>query len=88
MVLKRKYVKYICFTLANAVCSQLRDLLSSLELNYIIGLVLLQCYTGIFHNVIFGPERLQFLPLMATSLYCSLGIVYGWGYFMLNYLLS
>lgn len=66
--------------------SPLRNLLSAMELNYLFGLALLQCYTGFIHDIIFGVDRLQFLPLMATSLYCAIGIVYGWSYFMLNYL--
>lgn len=62
--------------------------MSTMEVNYLYGLVLLQCYTGFIHNMVFGADRLQFLPLMITSLYCAVGIVYGWTYFMLDYLLN
>lgn len=52
-----------------------------------MGFIFLQFYTGVAHDIVFG-ERLQFLPLMVTSLYCGIGIVYGWAYFMFNYLNS
>lgn len=74
--------------LAYSVKTPLRNLLSAMELNYLFGLILLQCYTGFIHDLVFGVDRLQFLPLMATSLYCAIGIVYGWSYFMLSYLLA
>ncbi|KAI8876071.1 glycosyltransferase family 57 protein [Backusella circina FSU 941] len=72
--------------LAYSVKSSLRELLSTAEIYYLIGILILQFYTGLIHDVIFGSDRLQFLPLMVTSLYCGVGILYGWAYFMWNFL--
>ncbi|KAG1079557.1 hypothetical protein G6F42_023704 [Rhizopus arrhizus] len=72
--------------LAYSIKTPLKNLLSTLEENYLMGLLVLQLYTGVIHDVVFGQNKLQFLPLMVTSLYCSVGIVYGWALFMVNYL--
>ncbi|KAI9487064.1 MAG: glycosyltransferase family 57 protein [Benjaminiella poitrasii] len=71
--------------LAYSIKTPLKELLSTIEKNYLAGLFLLQAYTGFGHSLLFG-DRLEFLPLMVTSLYCALGIMYGWAFFMLNYL--
>lgn len=68
------------------LCRPLKNLLSAIEVNYLYGLIFLQFYTGFVHDMVFGSGQLPFLPLMITSLYCSIGILYGWGCFMLNYL--
>ncbi|GAA5813364.1 hypothetical protein MFLAVUS_006842 [Mucor flavus] len=72
--------------LAYHVQTPLKNLLSAIEVNYLYGLIFLQFYTGFVHDMMFGSGQLPFLPLMITSLYCSIGILYGWGCFMLNYL--
>ncbi|KAG2195064.1 hypothetical protein INT47_003930 [Mucor saturninus] len=74
--------------LAYSLQMPLKNLLSALEVNYLYGLIALQLYTGFIHDTIFQDNRLQFLPLMVTSLYCGIGIVYGWAYFMLDYLMT
>ncbi|KAG1140253.1 hypothetical protein G6F37_009459 [Rhizopus arrhizus] len=66
----------------------LKDLLLRIERYYLYGFLLLQLYTSVVHDTIFDAGQLQFLPLMMTSLYCSAGIIYGWGLIMFNYLLS
>ncbi|KAI7900736.1 glycosyltransferase family 57 protein [Cokeromyces recurvatus] len=71
-------------SLANNIKTPLKELLT-IEKNYLAGMFLLQAYTEFGHVLIFG-DKLQFLPLMVTSLYCAIGIIYGWAYFMLNYL--
>ncbi|KAI8988011.1 glucosyltransferase [Mycotypha africana] len=73
--------------LAHSVQIPLKNLLSTMEQQYLIGLVLLQFYTGFIHDIVFG-ERLPFLPLMLTSLYCAIGILYGWALFMYDYLFT
>ncbi|KAK4517096.1 Serine/threonine protein kinase [Mucor velutinosus] len=72
--------------LAYSMKTPLKNLLSTIEENYLMGLLVLQLYTGFIHDIVFGQNNLQFLPLMITSLYCSVGIVYGWALFMINYL--
>ncbi|KAL1922333.1 uncharacterized protein VTP21DRAFT_9872 [Calcarisporiella thermophila] len=52
-------------------------ILHPLEQAYLAGFCFLQVYTSILHSFIFGAERLEFLPLMLTSVYCAMGIVYG-----------
>jgi hypothetical protein len=44
---------------------------------YFFGLVLVEVYGQVFHNLIFG-DRLPFLPLLLTSAYCALGLLYAW----------
>ncbi|CEG67079.1 Putative Alpha-1,3-glucosyltransferase [Rhizopus microsporus] len=66
----------------------LKDLLSRLEKLYLVGFLFLQCYTSIIHDLLFGSHQLQFLPLMMTSIYCSIGIIYGWCMLMINYLIN
>lgn len=52
-------------------------LLRKREFAYIVGLLLLEIYGQLFHSLVF-KERLPFLPLMLTSVYCALGILYAW----------
>ena len=45
--------------------------------SFTAGLVVLEVYCSGIHAFIFG-DRLSFLPLMLTSLYCSIGILIVW----------
>ncbi|XP_076181010.1 ALG6/ALG8 family glucosyltransferase xit isoform X1 [Ptiloglossa arizonensis] len=47
------------------------------ELIYVISLPLLTLYETIFHKLIFG-DKLPFLPLALTSIYCAIGVSYSW----------
>ncbi|KAJ3181349.1 glycosyl transferase [Gaertneriomyces sp. JEL0708] len=49
-----------------------------LERLYIAGLFVLFAFTEIAHPIFDTTKRYAFLPLMLTSVYCSLGILYGW----------
>lgn len=60
-------------------------MLTQVELIYVMGLIAVQCYTSIVHTLAFG-NRYEFLPLMLTSVYCALGIMYGWLRLMHNHL--
>ncbi|GFR42845.1 hypothetical protein Agub_g3803 [Astrephomene gubernaculifera] len=47
---------------------------------YLAGFVLLELYCYVVHNLIpLLHERLPFVPLMLTSVYCSLGVLAVWG---------
>ena len=48
------------------------------EALYLWALIPLEAYCCGGHLMVFGPSRLPFLPLMMTSVYCSLGIMYCW----------
>lgn len=47
------------------------------EYIYMINLPVLTVYETIVHKLIFG-EKLPFLPLALTSLYCAIGVTYSW----------
>ena len=52
-------------------------LLYSYEYLYIINLPVLTVYETIVHKLIFH-DKLPFLPLALTSIYCAVGITYSW----------
>ena len=54
-----------------------RRLLSRVEAGYLAGLVALEAAASWLLPAALGG-RLPFLPLMATSLYCSAGMLYAW----------
>ncbi|KAJ5900695.1 Dolichyl pyrophosphate Glc1Man9GlcNAc2 alpha-1-3-glucosyltransferase [Penicillium subrubescens] len=58
------------------------DRFSSLFLTLSIPVVL---YSSLLHHLIFGSQRLQFLPLMVMSSYSALGVVGSWVGFMVVY---
>ncbi|KAJ5098076.1 hypothetical protein N7532_005077 [Penicillium argentinense] len=58
------------------------DRLALLYLTFAIPLIV---YCSLVHQLIFGFERLQFLPLMFMSSYCALGVVGSWIGFMVVY---
>ncbi|RKP09944.1 glycosyltransferase family 57 protein [Thamnocephalis sphaerospora] len=45
---------------------------------YLAGLCAVQTYAGLGHQLLFGSERMEFLPLMILSVYCALGVVVSW----------
>ncbi|KAF9586412.1 glycosyl transferase [Lunasporangiospora selenospora] len=51
---------------------------TSLECLYVFGCIPVQLYSNVIHEALFGLERLEFLPLMITSVYSAVGVVYGW----------
>lgn len=58
------------------------DRLTLLYLTISIPLII---YCSLIHHIIFGLERLQFLPLMFMSSYSALGVVGSWVGFMVVY---
>jgi alpha-1,3-glucosyltransferase len=61
------------------------DRLSLLYLTISIPLIV---YCSLGHHLIFGCERLQFLPLMFMSSYSALGVVGSWVGFMVVYFIA
>ncbi|ORY96168.1 glycosyltransferase family 57 protein [Syncephalastrum racemosum] len=64
----------------------IKGLLISVDVLYLLGLAGLQLYTAA-HPLLFG-ERYEFLPLLVTSVYCGAGIMYGWALAMMAYFLQ
>ena len=52
------------------------DLLSRGDRVYLLGLCAVEFYSAALHE--WAAPRLEFLPLMVTSVYCSLGLAKGW----------
>ncbi|KAF9969342.1 glycosyl transferase [Actinomortierella ambigua] len=52
--------------------------LTVLEQLYVVGFVPVQTYVLAVHGWVFGEDKMAFLPLMITSVYCAAGVVYGW----------
>lgn len=66
-------------------------MLGHLETLYIYGLICLCVYETGIHSSLGLDKTLPFLPLMLTSVYCSLGVFYFWicyYYYFLNFNLS
>ncbi|PIN16113.1 Glucosyltransferase - Alg8p [Handroanthus impetiginosus] len=45
--------------------------------SYLFGLFVVEIWGQFLHPIVFG-DRLPFLPLMMTSIYCAVGTVYSW----------
>lgn len=81
---------YIFYSLSSMyplqICKYNLPLLNVLESLYLFGLVPLFVYENFIHYLIGLSERLPFLPLMLTSFYCSLGVIYCWLKYYLYFL--
>lgn len=51
-----------------------------------IGLPAVEVYVAVGHSALFGTGRLEFLPLMLTSVYCAAGMVFTWGVQVAGYM--
>lgn len=61
------------------------NLLFAYEWMYIASFPVLILYESMLHQFLFG-EKLPFLPLAVTSVYCSLGITYSFCVYYFKYL--
>jgi len=61
---------------------------TTLECLYIFGFVPAQLYVNVIHEAVFGQKTLEFLPLMITSVYSAMGVVYGWLLYSATYFSS
>ena len=59
--------------------------LSACEWFYIGGLPIITIYETVLHKMIFN-DKLPFLPLAATSIYCAIGVVYSYILYYYEYL--
>ncbi|KAL4236972.1 glycosyl transferase [Mactra antiquata] len=61
-------------------------LLSTIESIYLLGVIPLELYSSIGHYILGLNHTLPFLPLLLTSVYCSIGVIYCWiKFYMLSY---
>lgn len=68
------------------ICKYNFPLLNIFESLYLLGLVPLFIYDNFVHYLLGFSDRLPFLPLMLTSVYCSIGVIYCWIKYYLYYL--
>lgn len=61
-----------------AVCKYSFPMLSVPESLLVLGLVPLFFYENVIHKLCGFDNRWPFLPLMMTSVYCSIGVIYCW----------
>ncbi|XP_068627629.1 dolichyl pyrophosphate Glc1Man9GlcNAc2 alpha-1,3-glucosyltransferase [Battus philenor] len=53
-------------------------MLGRIESLYLYGLLVIFIYENVFHIALGLDKRLPFLPLMITSVYCAVGVLYFW----------
>ncbi|ELT88001.1 hypothetical protein CAPTEDRAFT_4725 [Capitella teleta] len=53
-------------------------LLNFFESIYLLGLIPLEFYCSAVHSLLGLSERLPFIPLLMTSCYCAVGVIYAW----------
>lgn len=70
------------------ICKYSLPLLNPLESMFLLGLPLLFLYENVIHSAFGLSQTLPFLPLMLTSVYCSLGIFYCWLRYYIYFLKS
>ncbi|XP_050069661.1 probable dolichyl pyrophosphate Glc1Man9GlcNAc2 alpha-1,3-glucosyltransferase [Anopheles maculipalpis] len=58
----------------------------TIEFLYLAGFPVLCVYENLVHDVIGLRERLPFLPLLLTSVYCAVGVVYFWVSYQMSFL--
>ncbi|KAG2221090.1 hypothetical protein INT45_008611 [Circinella minor] len=68
--------------LAFTMKTSIKSILHPIEILYLLGLIILQLYSSIIHELVFGG--FEFLPLLLTSVYCGVGVMYGYLLAMIN----
>uniref|UniRef100_A0A182XXK7 dolichyl-P-Glc:Glc1Man9GlcNAc2-PP-dolichol alpha-1,3-glucosyltransferase n=1 Tax=Anopheles stephensi TaxID=30069 RepID=A0A182XXK7_ANOST len=58
----------------------------TVEFLYLAGFPVLCAYENVVHDAIGLGERLPFLPLLLTSVYCAVGVLYFWVSYQLAFL--
>ncbi|CAH0558948.1 unnamed protein product [Brassicogethes aeneus] len=67
------------------ICKYSLPLLNHIESMYLLGLNLVFLYENVLHQLLGLSNKLPFLPLMITSVYCSIGIIYCWVKLYINF---
>lgn len=78
------YTSYSFYSLYKIHLSNLHSkytlpMLSIFESLYILGLSGVFLYENVVHKMLGLESKLPFLPLMLTSFYCAVGVIYCWG---------
>ena len=55
---------------------------------YLFGLVPLYIYTELGHQLLGVQEKFPFIPLMLTSFYCSIGVLWSWVLLYFDFMLE
>lgn len=69
-----------------SICGYSLPLLNPLESLYLIGLSVIFIYENVIHSLMGLSQSLPFMPLLLTSLYCSIGVTYCWIYYFMYFL--
>lgn len=81
---------YIFYSLSSMyplqICKYNLPLLNMFESLYLCGFLPLFVYDNFIHQLLGLSEFLPFLPLMLTSVYCSIGVIYCWFKYYLYFL--
>ncbi|XP_050498023.1 probable dolichyl pyrophosphate Glc1Man9GlcNAc2 alpha-1,3-glucosyltransferase isoform X1 [Diabrotica virgifera virgifera] len=75
-------------SLTPCICSFSLPLLSIYESVYLLGLGAIFFYENAVHVALGLNSKLPFLPLMITSVYCAIGVIYCWLYYYYYFLRS
>nr|CAI5828151.1 unnamed protein product [Callosobruchus analis] len=71
-----------------SICRYSLPLLNPLESTYLLGLGAVFIYENGVHQLLGLDKNFPFLPLMVTSAYCSLGVIYAWASYYVYFLKS
>ena len=86
-----KLSMYLIYTTASYFCIRSifkTNILKSYEIIYLIGLALIFLYEHLLQYILKFDHKFPFLPLMLTSVYCSIGVSFFWLKYYVNYLRS
>ena len=62
------------------------DFFNFYEFGYLSGLVALFFYENFIHTAMKIDKVLPFLPLLFTSVYCSIGVIYFWALYYYKFM--
>ncbi|XP_015119178.1 probable dolichyl pyrophosphate Glc1Man9GlcNAc2 alpha-1,3-glucosyltransferase [Diachasma alloeum] len=82
-----KITMLLTYSAASCVCLPKLHRTSLLKIHewlYVAVLPLVTLYETLIHRIVFG-EKLPFLPLAGTSVYCAIGVLYSWLLYYHNY---
>lgn len=81
------YITYAAFSICGfKKLFNAKHIFNNFEKLYLFGFVLLYFYENLIHTLIKFDEKLPYLPLMLTSVYCSFGIILFWLKFYYKFL--